>query len=45
VPGNPDGFGGRVITAVAHDEVADRFTPLALAVPAKLVVEFDIAWG
>jgi hypothetical protein len=45
VPGHPDGFGGRVITGVAHDEVADRFTPLALAVPAKLVVEFDIAWG
>jgi TQXA domain-containing protein len=45
VPGHPDGFGGRVITGVAHDEVEDRFTPLALAVPAKLVVEFDIAWG
>ncbi len=44
VPGELDGFGGRVITGVARDEVAGRFTPLALAVPAQLVVEFDIEW-
>lgn len=45
VPGEPDGFGGRVITGVARDEVAGRFTPLALAVPAQLVVEFDVDWA
>ena len=45
VPGEADGFGGRVITGVARDEVAGRHTPLALAVPAQLVVEFDINWA
>jgi len=45
VPGNPNGFGGRVITGVARDEVEGRYTPLALAVPSKLVVEFDVTWG
>lgn len=43
VPGNPNGFGGRVITGVAQDEEGNR-TPLALAVPAQLVVEFDLGW-
>ena len=45
VPGETDGFGGRVITGVARDEVAGQYTPLALAVPAQLVVEFDIEWA
>ncbi len=45
VPGEADGFGGRVITGVARDEVDGRYTPLALAVPAQLVVEFDIGWS
>ncbi len=45
VPGHADGFGGRVITGVARDEVAGRYTPLALAVPAQLVVEFDVDWA
>ncbi len=45
VPGEADGFGGRVITGVARDEVDGRFTPLALAVPAQLVVEFDVDWS
>lgn len=44
VPGNPNGFGGRVITGVAQDEAGNR-TPLALAVPAQLVVEFDLQWA
>lgn len=44
VPGEADGFGGRVITGVARDEVDGRYTPLALAVPAQLVVEFDVEW-
>jgi hypothetical protein len=34
-----------VITGVARDEVAGRCTPLALAVPAQFVVEFDIDWA
>ena len=45
VPGEPDGFGGRVLTGVVRDEVDGHFTPLALAVPAQLVVEFDIDWS
>ncbi|WP_328362290.1 TQXA domain-containing protein [Mycobacterium sp. NBC_00419] len=45
VPGRAGGFGGRVITGVARDEVAGGYTPLALAVPAQLVVEFDVEWA
>lgn len=45
VPGESDGFGGRVITGVARDETGSGYTPLALAVPAQLVVEFDIDWA
>ena len=45
MPGRADGFGGRVITGVARDEVAGGYTPLALAVPAQLVVEFDVEWA
>lgn len=45
VPGETDGFGGRVITGVARDQVAGQYTPLALAVPAQLVVQFDIEWA
>ncbi len=45
VPGTPDGHGGRVLTGVARDERSHRFTPLALAMPAKLVVEFDVTAG
>lgn len=45
IPGDRDGFGGRVITGVARDVADGRYTPLALAVPAQLVVEFEIAWG
>lgn len=44
VPGRPDGFGGRVITGVARDDDGS-YTPLALAVPAQLAVEFDLYWG
>jgi TQXA domain-containing protein len=44
VPGEPGGFGGRVLTGVVRDEVDGRFTPLALAVPTQLVVEFDVDW-
>lgn len=47
LPETPDGlggFGGRVITGVARDEVICRYTPLALAVVSQPVVEFDIDW-
>lgn len=40
VPAAADGFGGRVITGVAHD---DRLTPVALAVPSPTVIDFEIA--
>lgn len=43
VPGEESGFGGRVITGVVCDD--EGCTPLALAVPAQLVVEFDVSWG
>jgi len=45
VPGSEDGYGGRVIAGVARDEATSRLTPLALAVPAELVVDFDIEWA
>lgn len=45
VPGKSDGFGGRVLTGVVRDEVDGRYTPLALAVPAQTVVEFDVHWA
>ncbi len=45
VPGSQDGYGGRVIAGVARDETTSRLTPLALAVPAELVVDFDIDWA
>ena len=34
-----DGVDGR-----GPDEASSRYTPLALAVPAQLVVDFDIDW-
>ena len=45
VPGSADGYGGRVLAGVARDESTSRFTPLALAVPAELVVDFDVDWS
>ncbi|MDT5267629.1 MAG: hypothetical protein QOI90_4255 [Mycobacterium sp.] len=44
VPARGDGFGGRVITGVARDDVNSRLTPVALAVPAPLVVDFHLEW-
>jgi len=40
----PTASAGRVITGVAHDEVNNRLTPVALAVPAPLVVDFHLQW-
>ncbi|SBS76288.1 conserved hypothetical protein [uncultured Mycobacterium sp.] len=45
IPGDPRGFGGRVVTGVARDEIAGTFTPLALAVPVQQIVEFEIEWA
>ncbi|MDT5326379.1 MAG: hypothetical protein QOF25_3531 [Mycobacterium sp.] len=45
VPARGDGFGGRVITGVARDDVNSRLTPVALAVPAPLVVDFHLEWS
>jgi hypothetical protein len=44
VPARADGFGGRVITGVARDDVNSRLTPVALALPAPLVVNFHLQW-
>ena len=32
------------VTGVARDEVNNRLTPVALAVPAPLVVDFHLQW-
>jgi TQXA domain-containing protein len=45
VPGAAGGFGGRVLTGVALDKAENRFTPLALTVPATVVVDFEIDWS
>ena len=36
------GTGGRVVTGVARDDANSRLTPVALAVPSRLVVDFAI---
>jgi TQXA domain-containing protein len=45
VPARADGFGGRVITGVARDDANSRLTPVALALPAPLVVNFHLQWN
>jgi TQXA domain-containing protein len=35
---------GRVLTGVALEAAPQRFTPVALAVPADVAIEFDIRW-
>lgn len=45
VPGSADGFGGRVVTGVARDDVNSRLTPVALASPAPVVVDFAVYWA
>ncbi|KHO23854.1 hypothetical protein QQ44_16865 [Mycolicibacterium setense] len=45
VPATPDGFGGRVITAIAQSPAggsASGLTPVVLVTPAQLEVEFDV---
>lgn len=45
IPADPEGFGGRAVTGVAHDDSNSRLTPVVLAVPAPRVIEFDISWA
>ena len=40
----PSGLHGRVLTGVALDPAAQRFTPVALAIPTETAIEFDISW-
>ena len=35
---------GRVLTGVALDGASQRFTPIALAIPADVAIHFDISW-
>lgn len=37
-------FAGRVLTGVALDGASQRFTPIALAIPADVAIHFDIGW-
>ena len=39
------GTGGRVLTGLALEHAAQRFTPVALTVPADVTVAFDISWN
>jgi TQXA domain-containing protein len=39
-----DNLRGRVLTGVALDGAAQRFTPVALAIPTEMAIEFDIQW-
>jgi hypothetical protein len=40
----PADLRGRVLTGVALDGAAQRFTPVALAIPTETAIEFDISW-
>jgi TQXA domain-containing protein len=40
----PDDLHGRVLTGVALDRTAQRFTPVALAIPTETAIEFELSW-
>jgi hypothetical protein len=40
----PADLHGRVLTGTALDRAAQRFTPVALAIPTETAIEFDISW-
>ncbi|HZC91810.1 MAG TPA: TQXA domain-containing protein [Mycobacterium sp.] len=40
----PGDLRGRVLTGVALDAAAQGFTPVALAIPTEMAIEFDISW-
>lgn len=35
---------GRLLTAVSPDKASQRFTPVPLAIPTEMNIEFDISW-
>jgi TQXA domain-containing protein len=41
----PADLHGRVLTGVASDPTAQRFTPVALAIPTETAIEFELSWG
>ena len=45
VPAVADGVGGRVITGVARDDVNSRLTPVAIAMPSPLTIDFAVYWA
>ncbi|HWF69619.1 MAG TPA: TQXA domain-containing protein [Mycobacterium sp.] len=40
----PANLPGRVLTGVALEGASHRFTPVALAIPTAMAIEFDISW-
>ncbi len=40
----PEHLPGRVLTGVALEGASHRFTPVALAIPTEMAIEFDISW-
>jgi TQXA domain-containing protein len=40
----PANLPGRVLTGVAREGASHRFTPVALAIPTEMAIEFDISW-
>ncbi|WP_454561318.1 TQXA domain-containing protein [Mycobacterium haemophilum] len=40
----PHNVAGRVLTAVALETTPQRLTPIALAIPTEMAIEFDISW-
>ena len=40
----PEPLAGRVLTGVALEGTSHRFTPVALAIPTEMAIEFDISW-
>jgi TQXA domain-containing protein len=40
----PERLSGRVLTGVARQEASHRLTPVALAIPTEMAIEFDISW-
>jgi TQXA domain-containing protein len=40
----PADLHGRVLTGVALDPTAQRFTPVALAIPTETAIEFELSW-
>lgn len=45
VPGTENGYGGMVLTGISANDSGPMFTPVALAVPTALVVDFDVSWS